>query len=110
MCHTYERFSTVAMALGKMVIQLARSPLPDFSSILFAVVSCGWRIGVLSDNCVQSPLIADHRLSENERALQALTQCLPDQLKDNTFKEMLEQDRNVKNWHRTLLKNLSGSP
>jgi len=51
----------------------------------------------------------DHRLSENERALQALAQCLPDQLKDNTFKDMLEQDRNAKNWHRTLLKNLSKS-
>jgi len=85
-CQTYERFSHVAMVLGKMVIQLAKEPSPR---LLKHLVRCY------------------HRLSENERALQALAQCLPDQLKDNTFKEMLEQDRNAKNWHRTLLKNLN---
>ena len=48
-----------------------------------------------------------HRLSENARALQALTQCLPDQLKDETFKTLLDQDRPTKHWWKMLMKNLS---
>lgn len=48
-----------------------------------------------------------HRLSENARALQALTQCLPDQLKDETFKALLDQDRPTKHWWKMLMKNLS---
>ena len=48
-----------------------------------------------------------HRLSENSRALQALAQCLPDQLKDDTFKTLLDQDRPTKHWWKVLMKNLS---
>lgn len=46
------------------------------------------------------------RLSDNARAQQALRQCLPDQLKDTTFKEQLDPDRSSKNWLRSLMKNL----
>ncbi|KAF7637242.1 hypothetical protein Mgra_00003207, partial [Meloidogyne graminicola] len=85
-CQTYERFSHVAMVLGKMVIQLSKDPS---SRLLKHLIRCY------------------HRLSENARALQALTQCLPDQLKDETFKALLDQDRPTKHWWKMLMKNLS---
>lgn len=61
----------------------------------------------------QSPRLLKHvircysRLSDNNRALQALIQCLPDQLKDDTFKTMLEDDKSTKNYWKTLMRNLS---
>uniref|UniRef100_A0A914CGN1 CCR4-NOT transcription complex subunit 9 n=1 Tax=Acrobeloides nanus TaxID=290746 RepID=A0A914CGN1_9BILA len=85
-CQTYERFSHVAMVLGKMVLQLAKDPSPR---LLKHVIRCY------------------SRLSDNNRALQALNQCLPDQLKDNTFKQYLEEDKSTKNYWRTLMKNLN---
>ena len=87
-CQTYERFSHVAMVLGKMVLQLAKEPS---QRLLKHVVRCY------------------HRLSENNRALQALIQCLPDQLKDDTFKLLLNEDRPTKHWWKILMKNLNFS-
>jgi len=84
-CQTYERFSHVAMVLGKMVIHIAKEPSPR---LLKHLVRCYYR------------------LSENQRALQALTQCLPDQLKNDTFKEQLDTDRQTKEWWKRLMKNL----
>jgi CCR4-NOT transcription complex subunit 9 len=46
------------------------------------------------------------RLSDNARAREALRQCLPDQLKDNTFSECLTEDKSTKHWLSQLLKNL----
>ncbi|KAH7697423.1 cell differentiation protein RCD1 [Aphelenchoides avenae] len=85
-CQTYERFSHVAMVLGKMVLSLAKEPS---QRLLKHVVRCY------------------HRLSENSRALQALVQCLPDQLKDNTFKALLAEDRPTNHWWKMLMKNLN---
>ena len=59
-CQTYDRFSHVAMILGKMVIQLSKEPS---QRLLKHVVRCYLR------------------LSDNTRACEALCQCLPDQLK-----------------------------
>jgi CCR4-NOT transcription complex subunit 9 len=84
-CQTYERFSHVAMILGKMVINLAKEPSPR---LLKHVVRCY------------------SRLSDNNRALQALVQCLPDQLKDDTFKNLLEEDRSIKTYWKALMRNL----
>ena len=84
-CQTYDRFSHVAMILGKMVISLAKEPS---SRLLKHVIRCYLR------------------LSDNPRAREALRQCLPDQLKDSTFKECLKEDKSTKNWLGTLLKNL----
>lgn len=84
-CQTYDRFSHVAMILGKMVISLAKEPS---SRLLKHVIRCYLR------------------LSDNTRAREALRQCLPDQLKDSTFKECLKEDKSTKNWLGTLLKNL----
>lgn len=69
-----------------MVIQLAKEPS---QRLLKHVVRCY------------------HRLSENNRALQALVQCLPDQLKDDTFKQLLNDDRPTMHWWKMLMKNLS---
>ena len=49
------------------------------------------------------------RLSDNPRAREALRQCLPDQLKDNTFANCLKDDNSTKKWLASLLKNLEGS-
>lgn len=40
------------------------------------------------------------------RACEALCQCLPDQLKDETFAACLKEDKSTKHWLAQLLKNL----
>ncbi|KAF2363504.1 Armadillo-type fold [Trinorchestia longiramus] len=84
-CQTYERFSHVAMILGKMVISLAKD---QSARLLKHVVRCYLR------------------LSDNVRAREALRQCLPDQLKDNTFNNCLKDDKSTKMWLQQLLTNL----
>lgn len=84
-CQTYERFSHVAMILGKMVLTLAKE---QSARLLKHVVRCYLR------------------LSDNPRAREALRQCLPDQLKDNTFSNCLKDDKSTKHWLSQLLKNL----
>jgi len=88
-CQTYDRFSHVAMILGKMVLSLAKEPS---SRLLKHVVRCYLR------------------LSDNSRAREALRQCLPDQLKDNTFGKCLKDDKSTKYWLSQLLKNVEASP
>lgn len=84
-CQTYERFSHVAIILGKMVIQLAKEPS---ARLLKHVVRCYLR------------------LSDNPRAREALRQCLPDQLRDATFVACLQDDKSTKHWLTLLIKNL----
>uniref|UniRef100_UPI0037E97B70 CCR4-NOT transcription complex subunit 9 isoform X1 n=1 Tax=Semicossyphus pulcher TaxID=241346 RepID=UPI0037E97B70 len=84
-CQTYERFSHVAMILGKMVLQLSKEPS---ARLLKHVVRCYLR------------------LSDNSRAREALRQCLPDQLKDTTFAQVLKDDTTTKRWLAQLVKNL----
>lgn len=43
------------------------------------------------------------------RAREALRQCLPDQLRDNTFSACLKDDKSTKQWMAQLLKNLETS-
>ncbi|XP_021950584.1 CCR4-NOT transcription complex subunit 9 [Folsomia candida] len=88
-CQTYDRFSHVAMILGKMVLSLAKEPS---ARLLKHVVRCYLR------------------LSDNSRAREALRQCLPDQLKDNTFAKCLKDDKSTKYWLSQLLKNVEASP
>ena len=69
------------MILGKMVIQLSKEPS---QRLLKHVVSDPGCISVppyYHDSQVRCYL----RLSDNTRACEALCQCLPDQLKDETF-------------------------
>lgn len=84
-CQTYERFSHVAMILGKMVLHLSKEPS---ARLLKHVVRCYLR------------------LSDNPRAREALRQCLPDQLKDNTFANCLKDDNSTKRWLMQLQQNL----
>lgn len=84
-CQTYERFSHVAMILGKMVMSLSKEPS---ARLLKHVVRCYLR------------------LSDNPRAKEALRQCLPDQLKDTTFLVVLKDDNTTKRWLTQLIKNL----
>jgi len=88
-CQTYERFSHVAMILGKMVLSLAKE---QSARLLKHVIRCYLR------------------LSDNPRAREALRQCLPDQLKDNTFANCLKEDKSTKHWLGQLLKNLESAP
>ncbi|XP_077555213.1 required for cell differentiation 1 isoform X1 [Haemaphysalis longicornis] len=88
-CQTYERFSHVAMILGKMVLSLAKE---QTARLLKHVVRCYLR------------------LSDNPRAREALRQCLPDQLKDNTFASCLQDDKSTSHWLAQLLKNLEATP
>jgi len=87
-CQTYERFSHVAMILGKMVLSLAKE---QSARLLKHVIRCYLR------------------LSDNPRAREALRQCLPDQLKDNTFANCLKEDKSTKHWLSQLLKNLESA-
>ncbi|GJQ70609.1 hypothetical protein Trydic_g23002 [Trypoxylus dichotomus] len=84
-CQTYDRFSHVAMILGKMVLSLAKEPS---ARLLKHVVRCYLR------------------LSDNPRAREALRQCLPDQLRDQTFAPCLQEDKSTNHWLSQLLKNL----
>ncbi|VDI02658.1 CCR4-NOT transcription complex subunit 9 [Mytilus galloprovincialis] len=84
-CQTYERFSHVAMILGKMVLHLSKEPS---ARLLKHVVRCYLR------------------LSDNPRAREALRQCLPDQLKDSTFANCLKDDNSTKRWLMQLQQNL----
>ncbi|VDK81489.1 unnamed protein product, partial [Onchocerca ochengi] len=116
-CQTYERFSHVAMILyvsliapqGKMVLHLAKEPS---QRLLKHVVRCYSR---LSDNPRQLfPLILSSFRDEKykfltPKALQALRQCLPDQLRDETFTRVLADDKSTKHWLKQLLKNIGFS-
>jgi len=84
-CQTYDRFSHVAMILGKMVLSLVKD---QSARLLKHVVRCYLR------------------LSDNPRAREALRQCLPDQLRDSTFAMCLQEDKSTKHWLAQLLKNL----
>lgn len=88
-CQTYERFSHVALILGKMVHGLAKQ---QSARLLKHVVRCYLR------------------LSDNSRAREALRQCLPEPLKDVTFATCLRDDPATKRWLTTLLYNLSEAP
>ncbi|CAK9296551.1 unnamed protein product [Gordionus sp. m RMFG-2023] len=84
-CQTYERFSHVAMILGKMVLCLAKEPA---TRLLKHVIRCYLR------------------LSDNPRAREALRQCLPDPLKDITFSKCIQEDASIRLWLNQLLTNL----
>jgi CCR4-NOT transcription complex subunit 9 len=63
-CQTFDRFSHVAMVLGRMVLQQQREAS---GRLLKHIIRCYLR------------------LSDNARAREALRSCLPDCLKDHTF-------------------------
>jgi len=81
-CATYERFSTVSSVLSKMIVGLVERPSVR---LLKHIVRCYLR------------------LSDNNRARDALRGCLPSQLRDTTFAEVLKDDPVTKRWLTQLL-------
>ncbi|KAJ9632876.1 uncharacterized protein PV06_09787 [Exophiala oligosperma] len=85
-CATYERFYAVGTVLSNMVIGLVET---QTVRLLKHVVRCFLR------------------LSDNNRARQALRQCLPEPLRDATFSNVLRDDAATKRCLAQLLINLS---
>ena len=85
-CATYERFYAVGTVLSNMVVGLVET---QTVRLLKHVVRCFLR------------------LSDNNRARQALRQCLPEPLRDATFSNVLRDDAATKRCLAQLLINLS---
>lgn len=88
-CANGERFYAVSSVLGSMVTKLMEAPS---ARLLKHIVRCYLR------------------LSENTRAKDALKQCLPDALKDQTFASTIIAEESVQRWLALLLKNLGIEP
>ena len=84
-CATYERFSTVASVLSKMITGCIDRPSVR---LLKHIVRCYLR------------------LSDNARARDALRGCLPVQVRDATFVDVLKDDPVTKRWLAQLLYNI----
>ena len=87
-CATAERFYAVSTVLTNMIAALVEVPSVR---LLKHIVRCYLR------------------LSDNLRAREALRQCLPEALQDNTFATVLKDDVSVKRWLNQLLMNISES-
>eukprot|EP00945_MAST-04E_sp_MAST-4E-sp1_P007993 g7993.t1 len=74
-CHTPERFYAVSTVLSNMVNVLSEHPSPR---LLKHIIRCY------------------SRLSNNIRAREALRQCLPEALQDDTFSQLLDSDQAAK--------------
>ena len=85
-CATAERFYAVSSVLSGMVTKLLENPSVR---LLKHIVRCYLR------------------LSEHTRARDALRQCLPDALKDQSFSTILGSEESVHRWLALLLKNVN---
>lgn len=85
-CATAERFFAVSSVLSGMVSKLLETPSVR---LLKHIVRCYLR------------------LSEHLRAREALRQCLPDGLRDQSFAQALRSEESVQRWLQHLLKNLN---
>eukprot|EP00828_Plagiopyla_frontata_P042257 TRINITY_DN6256_c0_g1_i1.p3 TRINITY_DN6256_c0_g1~~TRINITY_DN6256_c0_g1_i1.p3 ORF type:complete len:296 (+),score=41.43 TRINITY_DN6256_c0_g1_i1:97-984(+) len=89
-CQTIERFFAVATVLQSMIEDLETGGKDD-QRLLRHIIRCYLR------------------LSENQRANDALKKCLPDILKNPSQKQFIT-DELVKRWHTNLLQNLGMLP
>lgn len=85
-CATAERFYAVSTVLSNMVAVLVDIPS---ARLLKHITRCYLR------------------LTDNMRAREALRQCLPDALRDQTFHKTLQDDRTVQGWLASLLQALA---
>lgn len=85
-CATAERFYALSFVLSSMVTKLLEAPSVR---LLKHIVRCYLR------------------LSEHQRAREALRQCLPDALKDQTFAAAIQTEDAVQRWLTLLIKNLN---
>lgn len=89
-CATPERFYAVSTVLSNMVAALVEAPS---ARLLKHVIRCYLR------------------LADNQRAREALRQCLPESLNnDVTFAGLLEQDPSTKKWLVHLIYTLESNP
>jgi CCR4-NOT transcription complex subunit 9 len=116
-CATYERFYAVGTVLSNMVGGLVEV---QTVRLLKHVVRCFLRYVIFFaalGACVTENSTARHRrqtltepwcrLSDNNRAREALRQCLPEPLRDATFQAVLRDDAATKRCLAQLLINLS---
>ena len=82
-CLTPERFTAVATVLRSMVV-----------------------VGDCSARLLRHIIRCFLRLSDNPRACDALKKCLPDELRNNTFIKLINEDNNMKKWLLQLLANI----
>ncbi|KAG9447620.1 hypothetical protein H6P81_013748 [Aristolochia fimbriata] len=87
-CATAERFFAVGRVLGTMVASLAEQHSPR---LLKHIIRCYLR------------------LSDNQRACEALKNCLPEMLRDGTFNSCLNEDVATRRWLQQLIQNVRGS-
>ncbi|ERN08602.1 cell differentiation protein RCD1 homolog [Amborella trichopoda] len=87
-CATAERFYAVGRVLGTMVASLAEQPSVR---LLKHIIRCYLR------------------LSDNQRACEALKNCLPTMLRDTTFHAVLRDDQTTKRWLVQLIHNVSNA-
>jgi CCR4-NOT transcription complex subunit 9 len=83
---TPERFYAVSSVMSSMVAKLVENPSVR---LLKHIVRCYLR------------------LSEHQKAREALRQCLPDALRDQTFANAVRSEESVQRWLTMLLKNLN---
>ncbi|PHT38889.1 Cell differentiation protein RCD1 -like protein [Capsicum baccatum] len=88
-CIRAVKFFDVAQALGNMVGELVEQPS---SRLLKYIIRCYLR------------------LSDNQRACDALRTCLPDMLRDTTFNSCLREDPVTRMWQQELLQKVDGNP
>ncbi|XP_061342211.1 uncharacterized protein LOC133288473 [Gastrolobium bilobum] len=84
-CATAERFFAVGRVLANMVLALAEQPS---SRLLKHIIRCYLR------------------LSDNQKACDALRSCLPEMLRDGTFSNCLREDPTTRRWLQQLLHNV----
>ena len=81
-CQTAERFYAVSTVLSTMVTSLVEQPS---GRLLKHIIRCYLR------------------LSDNPRAREALRQCLPQALRDQTFSKLLQEDASTRRWLASLI-------
>lgn len=88
-CATSERFYAVSTVLSSMVAKVLENPS---NRLLKHIVRCYLR------------------LSEHGRACDALKQCLPESLKDQSFAQVFKAEEAVQRWLALLIKNINDRP
>lgn len=84
-CATADRFFAVSTVLGNMVRSMVESPS---HRLLKHIIRCYLR------------------LADNPRARDALRQCLPEELRDNTFANTIKVDQAAIRWLQQLMRNV----
>ena len=107
----FKIFSEILFSLVQNFLRIFRLKIFFFQKTIFIDRghSCKYRFGMSVCFFFNQSLIFVHKFPL-PRALLALRQCLPDQLRDITFATCLQEDQSTKHWLNQLLKNLETGP